>query len=131
MYTMSRYVEPKDQLILEIYVRDLKRSIEFYKTLGFSILRQEDNFVELKWEDSKIYLEQTDDSNLGSRDLAGNIRIMVPDVDDHWKKVLDLDLPIVKTLGNRSYGLRDFTIAGPDGIGIRFGTRIYENKKNE
>jgi len=127
---MPRYVEPTDQLILEIYVRELKRSIEFYANLGFSILRREDNFAELIWEESKIYLEQTSDTNLGSVDLAGNIRIMVPDVDERWKRACDLGVPVVKSIGDRYYGLRDFTILGPDGIGIRFGTRI-SGKANE
>jgi len=49
---------------------------------------------------------------------------MVPDVDACWKKVLDLGAHVIKEIGDRDYGLRDFTIAGPDGIGLRFGTRI-------
>ena len=119
---MPGYVEPADQLILEIYVKNLKRSIEFYTKLGFKVAREETEFAELRWEDSKIYLEQT--TSLGSSGLTGNVRIVVPDVDECWNRVVKLDVRIIKPIGDRYYGLRDFTIAGPDGIGLRFGTRI-------
>jgi len=56
--------------------------------------------------------------------LAGNIRIMVPNVDDYWLLSQKLGAKVVKAIGNREYGLRDFTIEGPDGLGLRFATRI-------
>jgi catechol 2,3-dioxygenase-like lactoylglutathione lyase family enzyme len=127
---LSRYVEPSDQLVLEIYVKDLNHSIEFYTRLGFTLDRVESNFAELKWEDSKIYLEQTNDPSLGSSDLAGNIRILVPDVDNCWNAAMKLDVRVVKEIGDRYYGLRDFTIAGPDGVGLRFGTRISRHPES-
>lgn len=120
---MARYVEPIDQLILEIYVKNLKRSIEFYTSMGFSVSRKESTFAELKWEDSKIYLEEISGQSVGSSNLTGNVRIMVPDMDICWRKAITLGAQVVKEIDNRDYGLRDCTIAGPDGIGLRFGTR--------
>lgn len=31
---------------------------------------------------------------------------------------------VLAPISDRYYGLRDFTVADPDGFGIRFGTRI-------
>jgi catechol 2,3-dioxygenase-like lactoylglutathione lyase family enzyme len=75
---MDRYVDPKDQLIFEIYTKDMRKSIEFYQKFGFAVLRRDSNFAELGWEASKLYLEEISDPIVGSSELAGNIRIMVP-----------------------------------------------------
>jgi len=51
---------------------------------------------------------------------------MVPKVDDCWQLALECGAPIVIPIGDRYYGLRDFTIADPDGFGIRFATNLTE-----
>ena len=48
---------------------------------------------------------------------------MVPDVERLWQQVNEMGLPIVAPIADRPYGLRDFTLADPDGFGVRFGTR--------
>ena len=48
---MNRYVDPTEQLVTEIVVRDIKRSTEFYRLLGFELLRDGGDFVELTYED--------------------------------------------------------------------------------
>jgi uncharacterized glyoxalase superfamily protein PhnB len=49
---------------------------------------------------------------------------MVPRVDDYWRLAGELGARIVVPIGDRYYGLRDFTIADPDGIGVRFATTL-------
>jgi hypothetical protein len=44
---------------------------------------------------------------------------MVPVVDAMWEKATRLGR-IVTTIGDRSYGLRDFIVAGPGAVEIRF-----------
>ena len=56
-----------------------------------------------------------------------NIRIMVPDVDRYWRISKELDLRVIQSLEDRDYGLRDFTILSPDGVGLRFATRLRES----
>ena len=56
--TMNRYVEPIEQLVTEIVVRDIRRSTAFYRRLGFSLLRDAGDFVELTWEDHRLYLAE-------------------------------------------------------------------------
>jgi uncharacterized glyoxalase superfamily protein PhnB len=49
---------------------------------------------------------------------------MVPNVDDCWKVASDVGARVVVPIGDRYYGLRDFTIADPDGFGIRFASLL-------
>jgi len=49
---------------------------------------------------------------------------MVPNVDDHWRAANEIGARIVLPIGDRYYGLRDFTIADPDGFGVRFATLL-------
>jgi uncharacterized glyoxalase superfamily protein PhnB len=47
---------------------------------------------------------------------------MVSDVDEYWKRVNEMGARIIVPLADRYYGLRDFTIADPDGFGVRFAS---------
>lgn len=128
---MNKYVDSTEQLVCEIVVQDIRRSVEFYRKLGFEILRQEQEFAELAWEDHRLFLadhrtvyENRQDGGSGRRPLpVGNIRIMVRRVDDYWNLVNDINAHVVTAIADRPYGLRDFTIADPDGFGIRFASR--------
>jgi uncharacterized glyoxalase superfamily protein PhnB len=51
---------------------------------------------------------------------------MVPNVDEYWKLVNEIGAQVIIPLGNRYYGLRDFTIADPDGFGVRFASELPE-----
>lgn len=129
---MKPYVPSTEQLVTEIVVRDIKRSTEFYRRLGFTLLRDADDFVELTWEDHRLFLAQVSAfDGAGQVDLPAppkfplaNIRIMVPNVDDRWKAANDAGARVIIPLGDRYYGLRDFTIADPDGFGVRFATLL-------
>ena len=120
---MSEYVGQGSQLVAEIYVRDISRSVEFFRAFGFELVRDDGNFVELQWERSLLFLEEVNDAP-GSEHPAGNIRIMVPDVDHYWELAQKLGARVIRTIENRYYGLRDFTIAGPDGMSLRFATEL-------
>jgi len=127
---MSRYVDPTEQLVTEIVVRDIKRSTAFYCRLGFSLLRDGGDFVELTWEDHRLFLAEVSafrdadhvESPAPSQFPPANIRVMVPKVDDYWHLAMECGARIVVPIGDRYYGLRDFTIADPDGFGVRFAT---------
>ena len=119
---MSRYVDSTQQLVVELSVRDLQRSLAFYEGVGFHVQRAETMFAVVAWEDHHLFLSQ--DGTLLEALAAPimNVRVMVPDVDHLWQRVNELQLPVVAPIGDRSYGLRDFTIVDPDGFGIRFAT---------
>jgi catechol 2,3-dioxygenase-like lactoylglutathione lyase family enzyme len=119
-----KYVEAAEQLIVELYVRDVKQSTAFYEQLGFKAVRKEPTFVELGWHDSRLYLEQIPGQPEPPATVVANVRIMVSDVDHYWKLSQDLKLPVKRAIGNRYYGLRDFTVVSPDGIGLRFASKL-------
>ena len=126
----KKYVASTEQLVTEIVVKDIKRSTKFYRKLGFEILRDAGDFVELTWEDHQLYIAElsayheiaSDDVELPEppKFPLANIRIMVPNVDDYWKLVKEMGAQIVIPIADRYYGLRDFIISDPDGFGVRF-----------
>jgi catechol 2,3-dioxygenase-like lactoylglutathione lyase family enzyme len=131
---MSRYVDSTEQLVTEIVVRDIQRSTQFYRHLGFVLLRDDGDFVELTWEDHRFFLvELSPFPNVNAAKTAApsvfplaNVRVMVPNVDDYWRLANDLGAQIVAPIADRPYGLRDFTIADPDGFGVRFASPLAE-----
>jgi hypothetical protein len=44
--------------LTEIMVRDIRRSVECYRDLGFAVLRDGGDFVELTWEDHRLHLAE-------------------------------------------------------------------------
>ena len=117
------HVPPERQLVVEVTVSNILRSTAFYRTLGFSLIRAEEHFAELGWESSKLLLEERQ-GYLASRLPAGNVRVLVPNVDHYWDLCSQLGYSIFLPIENRYYGLRDFTVLDPDGFGIRFATEI-------
>jgi catechol 2,3-dioxygenase-like lactoylglutathione lyase family enzyme len=55
---MTHYVDATEQLVTEILVRDIGRSVEFYRRLGFDLLRDGGDFVELTWEEHRLFLAE-------------------------------------------------------------------------
>src|SRR5262245_21800640 len=129
---MSKYVPPIEQLVTEIVVRDIKQSTDFYRRLGFELLRDGGDFVELTWEDHRLFLAQPSAfDGIEQVELPAppkfplaNIRVMVPNVDFYWRLANEIGARIIIPVSDRYYGLRDFTIADPDGFGVRFATLL-------
>jgi catechol 2,3-dioxygenase-like lactoylglutathione lyase family enzyme len=120
------YVEAGEQLVVELYVRNIKESCAFYRQFGFKVAREAGDFMELQWEHTLLFLEEIPDAPLPPPDPVGNIRIMVPNVDDYWALSKTIGARVIRPIENRSYGLRDFTIAGLDGLGLRFATHLAD-----
>jgi uncharacterized glyoxalase superfamily protein PhnB len=131
---MSKYVDSTEQLVTEIFVKDIRKAMSWYQSFGFELLRDGGDFVELTWEDHRLFLAEVsaihdmkmDDHSLhGSNSLpVANVRVMVADVDKYWKLANEIGAKVILPIADRYYGLRDFTIADPDGFGVRFATRI-------
>jgi catechol 2,3-dioxygenase-like lactoylglutathione lyase family enzyme len=131
---MIRYVDSTEQLVTEIVVRSMTRSVDFYRSLGFHLVRDGGDFVELAWEDHRLFLaelsafHEIDHVTLppAPQFPLANVRVMVPDVDNHWKRANEIGARVVIPVADRYYGLRDFTIADPDGFGIRFASTLNQ-----
>lgn len=105
-------------------VRDLRRSLELYTTLGFVLERRDGSFAVLRWADRRLFLDERPDLPPHEGPSHMNIRITVPDVDAVWARVKTIGLRVERPIGDRSYGLRDFTIVDPDGFGLRFASTL-------
>jgi len=129
---MSKYVAPEEQLVTEIVVRDIQRSTAFYRLLGFALLRDGGDFVELTWEDHRLFLaELSAFHEVNHVELPAalqfplaSVRVMVPNVDYYWRLVNEIKAQIIVPIADRYYRLRDFTIADPDGFGVRFASAL-------
>jgi catechol 2,3-dioxygenase-like lactoylglutathione lyase family enzyme len=119
---MTPYVPPTQQLVVEIYVSDLPRAKAFYLQLGFNLLSEKKSFVTLVWEEHRLFLEERKDLSPPADFPQANVRIMVADVDEWWKRACEMKARVIKPIADREYGLRDFTIADLDGFGLRFGS---------
>ena len=106
--------------------------LDFYKRLGFTLLRDGGDFVELTWEDHRLYLAELSAYHLDSATELplppafplANVRVMVPDVDQCWRRAIDLGARIITAIDDRYYGLREFIITDLDGFGVRFASRL-------
>jgi catechol 2,3-dioxygenase-like lactoylglutathione lyase family enzyme len=121
---MGRYVDSTEQLVVELLVRDVPRSVAFYRDLGFAVLRADDHFAVVTWEDHRLFLARREGLTEPPAIPVMNVRVMVPDVDRVWQRINELGVRVAAAIEDRTYGLRDFTIVDPDGFGIRFGTRL-------
>ncbi|MCG6982825.1 MAG: VOC family protein [Deltaproteobacteria bacterium] len=123
---MENYVSQGEQLVVALYVQDIKESSKFYRTYGFEVLRDEGTFMELTWEDARLFLSQVPGTAPPPANPIGNIRVMVPDVDAYWHRAIQHGATILSPIEDRYYGIRDFVIAGPDGLALRFATWLKD-----
>jgi catechol 2,3-dioxygenase-like lactoylglutathione lyase family enzyme len=126
---LQKYVNQGEQLVVALYVRDIKKSSKFYRSYGFEVLRDEGTFVELKWEDARLFLSEVPGTAPSPANPIGNIRVMVSNVDAYWHRAIQRGATILSPIEDRIYGLRDFVIAGPDGLALRFATWLKDLEK--
>jgi len=124
--TLVTYVPAVEQLVVEIFVRNARRSITFYEQLGFDLAEDRGTFVVLTWERHELFLDQRPDLPDAPVFPRANVRVMVADVDEFWRRAQALGAEVLAPIGDRDYGLRDFTIMDPDGFGLRFASLLND-----
>src|SRR5713226_6143412 len=112
------------QLVAEISVRNLDRSLALYTALGFIVARRTGGFAVLMWNDALVFLDECPNLPETSDAPRANLRIIVENVDDMWATARRLGLIVDREIADRSYGLRDFTVLDYDGLGLRFATPL-------
>jgi hypothetical protein len=110
--------EQSAQLAAEVVVPDLGQTVAFLVAVGFRVERTTRTFAVLRWENSYLFVAEDSDALAEKRWV--NIRVIVPSVDTMWKKVEQIGGRIITTVADRPYGLRDFVVAAPGGLEIRF-----------
>lgn len=110
------------QLVVEVMVRDLERSLALYTALGFAVERRDGGFAVLRWGERRLFLAAHADLAAPSGPTRANLRILVPDVDRLWLLAQAQGMSVERPIADRDYGLRDFTVVDPDGFGLRFAS---------
>jgi predicted lactoylglutathione lyase len=104
---------------LTFFVKDINKTAEFYKTLGFKIEKHEKDYllVRLNWFSMDFVAEGAG----GGKDPKGAgvcINISVGDVDEFYKKAIDKGLKPAGEPQDYPGGFRNFVIHDPDGYNL-------------
>lgn len=126
------YASPGQQLVPEVYVASIERSIPFYKSLGFQLdWKFPSVFAQMSWEQCLLFLKERKDQDTNKSDCSRNVRIMLSDVDEKYEECKRLGYTIKQEIGDRRYMLRDFIVLDPDGFEVRFGSYLEDRGKKE
>jgi catechol 2,3-dioxygenase-like lactoylglutathione lyase family enzyme len=106
------------QGVPEVVGPSLDALLAFYVALGFRVERRTGPFAVVNGFGVRMFLAE--DAAAPTANRWVNLRIVVPDVDAVWSCVRELGLPIAHPIGDRFYGLRDFSLKDPCGFEIRF-----------
>ncbi len=117
-------------IVVEFFVRDVERSIAFYKALGFDVVRRIEDFANLRRGDIRLSLQGDAHAVAGPHYFTPHIRrsprgtgvevsIQVADVDAEYIRAKTAGLNIVKAIQDRPWSARDFRVADPDGYFLR------------
>lgn len=108
-------------------VKDLKIEAEYYKDkLGFDL-----DFIAPGWEflsfgDFKVMLGECADEM--TAEATGNhswyAHVLVENVDEIYEELIERGAQILSKMGNKPWGIREFSVVTPDGHRISFGQVI-------
>jgi lactoylglutathione lyase len=123
-------------LRLELFVADMAESIAFYtQVLAFEVARHEpDDYASLRCGNAILGIgavaKLPEEGGYFGRDISSHRRglgveivLEVDDVEEWHARVGASGHPILETLQDRPWGLRDFRIADPDGYYLRITSR--------
>lgn len=117
-------------IVVEFFVRDIDRSLAFYRALGFGIAKRYEDWILISRGDIKLALQSDTHvvegphyftPNIGQvpRGTGVEVAIQVTDVDAEFIRARTAGLNIVKPIQDRPWKARDFRLADPDGYFLR------------
>jgi lactoylglutathione lyase len=123
-------------LRLELFVDDMEASIAFYtRVLAFELARHEPgDYTSLRLGDVVLGIgpvaKLSEESGYFGREIATlrrglgvEIVLEMDDVEGCHERVADSGHPVLESLQDRPWGLRDFRISDPDGYYLRITSR--------
>lgn len=114
------------------YVKDLSKTAEFYKKLGFTVTDdKEDIFgVRLNWfwidfhpQDKEDKPEFQKEANLENKGAGQFLYISVDDIDEFYQLIIKKGLKPSSEPRDWPWGNREFIIRDPDGYKLVFFTK--------
>ncbi len=119
---------------VEFFVRDMARSVAFYRALGFEVVREWQDWALLDREGARLALQADGYARShphyftphldGPRGVGVEVPVEVGDLDATFAAASAIDGAVVKGITERSWGARDFRVADPDGYFVRFTTPL-------
>jgi len=120
--TSSRSNITFGRLAASAFTRDIQRAYAFYRdVLGFRKVFENGEpagFMILVKDDAELHLSLVKDHKASTANIAG---LLVSDVDALHDILVAAGARIIKSLGDKDYGLRAFVFADPDGNRIDVG----------
>jgi len=104
---------------LTFFVKDIKKTAEFYKALDFRVDKQEEDYllVRLKWF-SMDFVAEGPSAKDEPKGAGLCINISVGDVDEFYKKARGKGLKPASEPADYPGGFRNFVIHDPDGYNL-------------
>lgn len=120
----------KELFRLELFVRDLKKSVNFYENiLGLKLAARSETAARFDLEEGSLMLSDqsilSEDHYFGSEQLKHRkgvgveLVIMVSDIEERYERVLTKQYFIYEKLKKQPWGMTDFRLLDPDGYYIR------------
>jgi catechol 2,3-dioxygenase-like lactoylglutathione lyase family enzyme len=106
-------------------VADVPAAVEFYTTRlgftpGFAWGGEPPTFAGVNLGEVQVFLFQGTPTPEG-----GNVYFVVGDADELYAFHRDAGVEVLQEIGDREYGLRDYTVRGPDGHRLSFGHYVH------
>lgn len=110
--------------------RDLQTAERFYvEILGFEVIARFDFYLLLQCDGCRIGLSGPGDprQQATGTTASGEVYLTCDSIDELHARIVDAGVAIVEPIGDRDYGMRDFTAHDPDGNVLTFGERPTMN----
>lgn len=117
---------------LELFVQNLKRSVDFYKNvIQLDLYSQNETSARFRSKNLNILLTQ---QNILSKDhyfsnistsrkgVGVEIIIIVPDIQNFHQRISEMEIELESQLKQQEWGLKDFRLVDPDGYYLRISS---------
>lgn len=113
-------------------VKDLSIEADYYKEkLGFDLDFTAPGWEFLSFGDFKVMLGECADEM--TADATGNhswyAHVLLENVDEVYQELIGRGAKILSSIGNKPWGIREFTVVTPDGHRIAYGQLIDTSEK--
>ncbi|WP_051582346.1 VOC family protein [Lysinibacillus fusiformis] len=117
---------------LELFVQNLKRSVDFYKNvIQLELYSQNETSASFKSKNLNILLTQQNilsnnhyfgNINTSRKGVGVEIIIIVPDIQSFHQRVCEMQIELESQLKQQEWGLKDFRLVDPDGYYLRISS---------
>lgn len=116
-------------LRLELFVKDLQRSVDFYNNvIQLELSSQNESSAMFKAENINLLLTQEDvisenhyfrEIKTSRKGLGVEIILVVPDVQSYYQRICEMQIDFESELKQQEWGMTDFRLTDPDGYYLR------------